>query len=53
MPFKKGDKKTGGRGKGSPNKLTRTVREVVLDTFNKLQENPAHLQVGNAGGAAG
>lgn len=29
--------KTGGRRPGSQNKLTRTVKERVLDTFNELQ----------------
>jgi len=36
-------KKTGGRVKGSINEVTkqmRTVREVVLSTFHKIQSNP-------------
>lgn len=39
MPFEKGQ---GGRPKGAQNKLTKTVRQVVLDTFNKLQETKQH-----------
>ena len=39
MPFEKGHKKLGGRLKGSQNKLTRTVKEVVLETFNELQHD--------------
>ena len=31
-----------GRPKGSPNKLTKTVRGTVLSTFNKLQEDKEH-----------
>lgn len=42
MGFERGKGKTGGRQKGTPNKLTATVKEVVLDTFNKLQEDKAH-----------
>ena len=38
--FKEGHKKIGGRTKGSPNKLTRTVKECVLEAFNQLQEDP-------------
>ena len=36
-PFKKGE---GGRPKGVPNKLTKTVKETVLAAFNELQEDP-------------
>lgn len=39
MPFKKGQ---GGRPNGAKNKLTKTVRDVVLDTFNELQEDKHH-----------
>lgn len=35
--FKKGE---GGRPKGSTNKVTKTVKEVVLAAFNELQEHP-------------
>lgn len=35
--FKEGNK---GRPKGSPNKLTTTVKERVLNVFNELQEDP-------------
>lgn len=35
--FEKGQ---GGRPKGVQNKLTRTVRETILDAFNTLQEDP-------------
>lgn len=31
-----------GRPKGIPNKLSRTVRETVLEVFNKLQDDPAN-----------
>lgn len=42
MAFKKGDPKpeSSGRKPGSPNKLTRTVREVFLEVFNELQNDP-------------
>lgn len=36
--FKVGHK--GGRPKGTPNRLTTTVREGVLSTFNTLQSDP-------------
>ena len=36
-PFKPGE---GGRPKGIPNKLTKTVKETVLAAFNELQEDP-------------
>lgn len=35
--FEKGNP---GRPLGTPNKITKTIREVVLETFNKLQDNP-------------
>ena len=31
-----------GRPKGSTNKLTRTVKETVLEVFNLLQDDPKH-----------
>ena len=36
--FKKGEAK--GRPVGAVNKLTRTVRDTVLEVFNELQEDP-------------
>jgi len=36
--FKKGEAK--GRPKGTPNKLTRTVKETVLKVFDDLQADP-------------
>lgn len=42
MPKKLFEPGNPGRPKGTPNKLTRTVREVVLDTFNKIQLDPKH-----------
>lgn len=36
-PFPKGNT---GRIKGTPNKLTRTVKETVLAVFNELQADP-------------
>lgn len=38
--FTEGHEKKGGRQKGSPNKLTKTVKEAVLDAFNELQQDP-------------
>lgn len=40
--FQKGDKKpeASGRKKGTPNKVTRSVKEVFSEVFNKLQEDP-------------
>ena len=40
--FAKGKPKTGGRQKGTQNKFTRTVKEAVLETFNKLQGDKRH-----------
>lgn len=40
MPFEKGKSKTGGRQKGVQNQITKTVKETVLDVFNKIQEDP-------------
>lgn len=42
MPFEPGKEKTGGRVAGVPNKLTKTVKETVLEVFNKLQESKEH-----------
>lgn len=36
--FKKGESK--GRPPGTPNALTKSVKEAVLNAFNKLQEDP-------------
>lgn len=39
MPkFEKGHK--GYKPKGATNKITRTVKELVLEVFNKIQEHP-------------
>lgn len=41
MPFEKG--KSGnpnGRQAGTPNKITKTVKETVLAAFNELQQDP-------------
>lgn len=40
MGFEKGHKKLGGKVKGTPNKITRTVKETVLAVFNDLQSDP-------------
>lgn len=41
MSFKKGESgNLAGRPKGTPNKLTRTVKETVLAVFNDLQSDP-------------
>lgn len=39
MPFKKGDKKlpNSGKGKGTPNKLTKTVKEAFVEAFGAMQ----------------
>lgn len=42
MPFEKGQQKKGGRVAGTQNKLTKTVKETVLDVFNRLQDDPNH-----------
>jgi hypothetical protein len=40
MAFKKGTSgNLAGKPKGALNKLTRTVRDKVFDTFNELQED--------------
>lgn len=40
MPFEKGDRadlpKTGGRKKGIPNKITKTVREAIATAFDEV-----------------
>lgn len=40
MPFEKGMEKKGGRQKGVENRITRTVKETVLEVFNKIQDDP-------------
>ena len=42
MGFKKGQPRpeNAGRKEGSVNKLTKTVKERVLDVFNQLQDEP-------------
>jgi hypothetical protein len=41
MKFKRGQSgNPKGKPKGAVNQLTRTVKEVVLDTFNILQSDP-------------
>lgn len=40
MGFEKGHNKATGRPLGSQNKLTVTVKECVLDVFNRLQGEP-------------
>lgn len=42
MGFKKGEPRpeNAGRKEGSVNKLTRTVKERVLEVFNELQDDP-------------
>lgn len=40
--FKPGNKKIAGRKAGTPNKLTKSVKETVLNVFNKLQDDPEH-----------
>lgn len=40
MPFEEGRNKTGGRAKGVPNKITKTVKETVLEVFTIIQDDP-------------
>ena len=40
MPFEKGKTKTGGRQQGVQNKLTKTVKEMILEVCNELQNDP-------------
>ncbi len=40
MAFSKGKRKTGGRKKGTPNKVTKSVKDTVLAVFNELQNDP-------------
>lgn len=42
MAFKKGEPRpdNAGRKEGSVNKLTKTVKERVLEVFNELQDDP-------------
>jgi hypothetical protein len=42
MAFEPGKGKTGGRVKGVANKLTKTVKDTVLEVFNELQNDPEH-----------
>ncbi len=41
MPFQKGRERTGGRKKGSPNKVTSCVREALTETFTLVGDVPA------------
>ncbi len=46
MPFVKGQKGLGGRRKGVPNRLTKSVKQSFEAAFRDLQadeESPAHL----------
>ena len=36
MPFQKGHKKVGGRAKGTTNKETKALRDMILNTLNNL-----------------
>ncbi len=39
MPFEKNNKLGKGRGKGNPNKITKTIRTAVETVFNEMQED--------------
>jgi hypothetical protein len=41
-PIQKGHKKMGGRVKGTPNAINKSVKECVLSTFQALQQDPKH-----------
>ncbi len=38
--YKKGNKKLGGRKKGTQNVVTKTVKDAFLYAFNELQKDP-------------
>ena len=38
--FEKGTPKKGGRQKGSVNKITRSIKEMVITVANQLQDDP-------------
>lgn len=40
MAKAKGSTKIAGRAKGTPNKLTQTVKDVFTNVFTELQEHP-------------
>ncbi len=40
MKFEKGNTKGKGRGKGTPNKLTSSFKQLVTDTFRSLEKTP-------------
>lgn len=42
MPKQLFEKGNPGRLPGTQNKLTKTVKETVLEVFNKLQQDPEH-----------
>ena len=46
MPFKKGKKKTGGRAKGTPNKIAKDVKEMVLEALEELGGTAWFIQQG-------
>lgn len=39
MAFKKGKDKTGGRAKGSQNKITKAFKEILIETIHALEDN--------------
>lgn len=39
MAFKEGRDKTGGRQKGSPNKITKAFKDILTDTIHALEDN--------------
>jgi hypothetical protein len=46
MSFKKGRKKSGGRSKGTPNKITKDVKEMVLEALESLGGTEWFIQQG-------
>lgn len=38
--FEKGHTKKGGKELGTPNKLTKTVRDLIENTFNEMNQDP-------------
>ena len=44
MPFEQGKEKTGGRKKGTPNKLTKEIRDLLKSIYEEEIENiPIYL----------